>query len=188
MRYLFILLFLSTTLQISFAQSHAEKKLLQFAIAKGNILYNEKVRDYDINQVREALNKDTLFDWKYTALHEKYGLPDSLVFVLTKAEKIFINKQLDEMKGFTWKKHLFKNSLAVNFEAMSAYRKAHGGKLSFNPEDYKNGGYAFTKPILIRNNTIGFIYVTGRDEGKVLMYVKDKNQWKIKYMLEFWVS
>lgn len=188
MRYLFLLLMILFVHQAGNAQNHADKKFIRFAIGKENIVYNEKIHSYSISFTREALNKDTLFDWKYTFRHEKRGLPDSLVFVLKKSEKAFINKQLDKMKDFSWKKHLFKQSLAVDFETLGAYKKAHGRKLGYNPEDYKNGGYAFTKPIFIRNSTVCFIYITHRDEGKVLMYIKDKNQWRIKYMLDYWVS
>jgi hypothetical protein len=187
MRCLFLLLFLSLIAQVASAQNHAQKKLIRFAIGKDNIWYNDKVHSSNIDFVRETLSKDTLFDWRYMTLYEKRGLPDSLVFVLTKSEQAFINKELDDMKDFRWKKNLFKKSLVVNFDAMMAYKKTHDGKLNFNTDDYKNGGYAFSKPILIRNNTVGFIYLEYHG-GKVLMYIKDKNQWRIKYVLNFWVS
>ncbi|MES2378982.1 MAG: hypothetical protein V4553_20485 [Bacteroidota bacterium] len=188
MRYLLLLFSCIIPYLASNAQTHYEKKFIQFAIGKGNIWYGEKIESDGIDFVRETLSKDTLFDWRYMTLYAKRGLPDSLVFVLTKSEHAFINKELDGMKGFAWKKHLFKNSLLVNFEKWGAYRKAHQGKSSFNSDDYKNGGYRFTKPIFIRNKSVCFLYITHHDDGKVLMYVRNRTNWRIKYVLDFWVS
>lgn len=103
-------------------------------------------------------------------------MPDSLVFVLTKEDQVLINRQLDQMKGFKWKKNSFKNSLGVDKEV----------NRDFNPHDYKNGGYAFTKPVLIRDNTISFIYISHDSAGTITMYVKDKNEWAVKYCLARW--
>jgi hypothetical protein len=177
MRYLFFLLILIFTNQVSSAQNHAEKKLIRFAIGKENIWYGERIRERDIDAFRNALSNNTLlFNRKYAASYEKDGVPDSLVFVLTKADQVLINRQLDQMKGFTWKKNLFENALAVNIETIGTDKK-------FNPDDYKNGGYAFTKPVLIRNKTVGFIYISHNSVGTVIMYVRDKNEWTVKYLL-----
>lgn len=185
MRHLFLSTAFILACFVSSAQSRAEKELIRFAIGKDNIYYNETIRTYDIRDVTDALSKDTLFEWKYTARCEKHELPDSLIFVLKKADHALINHQLEQMKDFKFKKGLFKNSLMVNAEKLGAYKKAHGGKLSFNPEDYKNGGYIFTKPILIRHNTVGFINIIYKSDDYLMMYVKEQNKWKAKYMISY---
>jgi hypothetical protein len=181
MKYLILLVAFTLGCRLTMAQTREEKKLIRFAIGEENIWYDVNIRERDIAAFRYTLNNNTLlFNRKYTAPYEKDYAPDSLVFVLTKEDQVLINRQLDQLKGFTWNTNIFKNSRAVNLQTTNIDKDVSRG---FNLHDYKNGGYAFTKPVLIRNKTIGFIYVSHDGIGTVMMYMKDKKEWAVKYLL-----
>lgn len=181
MRYLLLLFSCLISYLTIHAQTRYEKKFIRFAIGKDNITYPDKVSPYWIDDVKETLSKDTLFDWKYAFRYEKRGLPDSLIFVLTKKEKVYIQHELDEIKNFVWKNNVLKHSLAIDYEKLKIYKQEHGGKLNYNPDDYKNGSYLFAKPIFIRGKQVCFFLTIHRGDEYLRMYVRKNGTWKLRF-------
>ncbi|GAA4096585.1 hypothetical protein GCM10022392_19810 [Mucilaginibacter panaciglaebae] len=159
-------------------------------IGEENILYNDKINFYWIKEIKEALNKDTLYDWKHGLRYEKHVLPDSLTFVLTASERSFINQELDKMNTLAWKDNLLKHSILITKQKLQQYRDLHGGQSYYESQEYKkfHKSYTFTKPIFIRNNTVCFFYLAETYGGNLMIYIKDGKKWKLKYIPYFWTS
>lgn len=181
MKYLFLLFAFIFSCSISYAQTRYEKEFIRFAIGTDNITYPANVGSGWINDVKESLSKDTLFDYLNTFRYEKIGLPDSLIFVLTSEEQAYIQHELDQNKSFVWKSNVVKHSLAIDYEKLKIYKQEHGGKLNYDPNDYKNGSYMFAKPIFIRNKQVCFFLIIGKDDVYLRMYVRKNGTWKLKF-------
>lgn len=189
MKYLFFLWTLILTCSICNAQTHREKKFIRFAIGQENIIYEKKINPGRIKELEEGpLKQDTLFELGDYTMPATYKTMKKNVFILTDMERVCILQQLDKMKGFTLKNNVVKKSLAVDYDELKTYKKQHNGQLSYNPDDYKNGWYAFTRPIFFRNNKFCLFYIVYNGGGKLLLYVKENGKWKLKLTPYYWVS
>lgn len=138
MRRLFFLSILILFCSIGVAQTRAEKKFIRMVIGSEHILYNDKINFYWIKEIKGALNKDTLYDWKDGLRYEKRVLPDSLTFVLTASERSFIYQELDKMNTFVWKNNIFKHSILVTKQKAQQYKDLHGGQPYYESQEYKD--------------------------------------------------
>jgi hypothetical protein len=145
------LFLLICTSNVCFAQmDSASIKFIRNVIHKKNILYNNRLDKYEIKEMREKLNEDTLSDFM-----------SGKIVVLSGEEKAKISKGLDAMTSMIWKDGILDNSKALNkneYEKLKIKKVTNGHNWFSFPKEWGGFVYTFSKPIFFRNNTLCVFY------------------------------
>lgn len=172
-----------------YAQIPDDLKLIKsFLPEDEKVYYLNKLPGYNYNYLKMELEKDTLMSLKYTAIQE--SITDSLInleriyrrefLVLSAEEKDSVNKQLENMRGEIWPPKLFENSYVIDTDTLNRV-----------PDTIPY--YVFSKPILIRNGTVGIFFYSSRcgslcGSGELLVLIKRKNKWEKWLIINSWIS
>ncbi len=112
------------------------------------IVYSSGLSHSRIDFIKKELSQDTLIDLE--CKKNKVALSSN--------ERAYINKELEKMKFQTWPKKIFKNSILINSDTISAiFKKPLIAQFDFFSK-YSNGYSFFSRPIFIRNNTLCIFY------------------------------
>ena len=185
MRYI-ITLILSTILITSLkAQNDATKQFIRSAVKFKHIVYVDSA-GIDVEEMRAVLDKDTIHTL----------MTNDPIFVITKEERTYINKELDAMRAFVWEKDLIDSSMLVKGRVLNKIFSNKKRKLpkswGYFHTHYGDGYFFFSKPIFIRNNT----YCIFRSayycdwslcgNGYIDIYKNINGKWVAWYPLKAW--
>ncbi|RYY06182.1 MAG: hypothetical protein EOP43_07035 [Sphingobacteriaceae bacterium] len=154
--------------------------LQEFFADKLPITYADTIHQYDLKYLKEALNKGTLYD-SFFLLKQK---SDDRQLILTKEEKKYLLEKIDEQQDFIWPNNLFHNSQKNNIQEKNSINKS---------KNFFQTVFSFSKPILIRNNSIGifyYAYYCGGEcgQGSIEIYRKSGTKWTRWISIIQWIS
>jgi hypothetical protein len=190
-----ILLLITSMLitELSQAQSNESTKTFIRSVVheEGKILYVDSISNNTINEMQEALNKDTISN---VIITDKRG--KRIVFDFTKKEREYINSELKKMRNYAWSEGLLKNSILLRQDTIGhifSMKAMLFDKWGYFKSHYGQGFHYFSKPIFLRNNTVCIFYEDYNcgwtcGDGSLNIYVKKGDKWIVKYILYTWDS
>ena len=181
------------------AQTDITTEFLDYIFqTKTNIYYAENSNKYMIETMHDELKNDTLFNNGF--INSKATDPNAKI-ILSNAEREYVLGKVEALKKFRWEEGQIKNGKVMpKSEINAVYRSSvsKGWKKSLKVwehihEKYGPGFYTFSKPILLRNDTLCIFYIDFHcgglcGNGEFSAYIKQEGEW-IKYcVISNWVS
>jgi hypothetical protein len=139
------------------------------------ILYVDSIIYFRSVDALKDLLKKRNFSWKYDHINNRQ-------LIITKSELSFIIDNLNALKIEEWNDNIFENSMRIPADSlMHAAISINDYKTPASIRKYKYVWH-FSKPILIRNNTIAFVqyaYICGPECGneEIAFYKKMGDRW-----------
>lgn len=165
----------------SYSQSTKNSTIVlqKFFADKFPITYSDTIHQYDLKYLKQVLADDILYNSSLS------GQKDNIrQLILTKNEKKYLLKKVDEQQGFVWPDNLFQN---VRKDSSDKKNLTSNFKKFFQPI------YNFSKPIFIRNDSICIFYYgyyCGGEcgQGSVEIYHKIDGKWTNWISMIQWIS
>jgi hypothetical protein len=147
------------------------------------LFYTADLNGITLHEIGKYLSKDTIWIYKQLA-QGKLQTVDSII--LSKEEKLFLEKQIASQEGKIWDDNLLDKSKLTERDTIN--RKY---TYSRRPKDYKPITiYSFSKPIFIKNDSICFFYyqevTAGFGGGQLCLYKKYDGKWKFIQWFYSW--
>ncbi|MGZ3767992.1 MAG: hypothetical protein ACXVA2_25230 [Mucilaginibacter sp.] len=159
-------------------------------IAKEVFIYTDKTPTSFLEDVTKILRRDTLRGIPFGI---GSGIVNKEYIVLSKEERDYIFKCLQEQKAKVWHDHLLPNSKLVLNDTIADVFKDQGKNWPYFNSHFGNGYHSFTQPIFLRNNSVCFFYndygcgwLCG--SGDFAVYIKKNGVWEKVIPLYAWIS
>ncbi len=188
---LFLLICTSTCLgqdkeQIQFIESYFSKSNFS---RPDKLVYGKGLWKFEIEDILKSLAKDTIFSLGY-----KYESVDNLL-ILSKEDKKQIDSQLDSLSSDNWYESLhLENAQAVSQDSIKAiFANTPDLGWQYFRTKYGKELYHFSKPVLLRNNTLCLFYYSNAcgslcGEGYLTLFRKEQGSWVKWFIIYSWVS
>ncbi len=188
---LLLLLFASTTKgQESIETQKFLSSVFKDKIVKDIFIYTDNIWPARYNDLAHALNPDTLQNLRFG-----FGkvTDNSEYIVLSKEEKAYIFKCLQQQRTNAWPDHLFQNSRLVLYDTITNIFKDRTRGWPYFHNQYGAEFHSFLKPIFLRNNSVCFFYSDYScgglcGFGEFAIYRKKDSDWEKIITLFTWIS
>jgi len=155
--------------------------------AKELFIYTDKLWPSRYDELLHSINADTLRG----NLFIKKNNPDYIV--LSKEEKAYILKCLQEQRADTWPNHLLPNSRLVLYDTIASIFKDRKREWTYFYSHYGAKFHSFSKPIFLRNNSLCFFYSDYScgglcGFGNFAIYRINNGKWEEIISLFSWIS
>jgi len=152
--------------------------------AKG--FYSDKISYHQIDEMRESLNKDTLFSNNWPKREVTY-------LVFSTEERAHINREIDKFINFKWRDGLVPQLKMISADTIKSIFADRLKSWRYFYNKYGLYIHEFTKPIFLRNNTICIFYkqfVCGDlcGFGTFDVYLLKEGKWVAEYHISSWIS
>ena len=189
MKLILSIFFMTLSVSIYSQENSSVKKFLNdyFENFDKRILYSDNVENNYIDQLVKAISNNPIKLYKiYTSENDS---PTNDKLFLTDQEKGYITKELNSQRGILWTDNLLKDSKVIARDTITTiFFKSVKGWNYFN-KSYGEIYYSFTKPIMIRDNSLCFFYIAFYKEisfagGEFSVYKIVNGKWK--YFMTIW--
>ncbi|MBC3787064.1 hypothetical protein [Spirosoma utsteinense] len=156
------------------------------AIAK--LIYRDRLDSHQLDAMKSALNKDTLYGLRGIAYDS------SQILILSPQERTYIDQALVKLAGIRWDRDLFKYGHVMSEDSLEAIFMGpkHRG-WSYFRQHYGTSLQEFSNPIFIRDNTVCIFY-SGHTcdyecgEGSLSIFRQENGNWHLWMKLYTWMS
>lgn len=151
------------------------------------LVYRDRVGEHVIENMKEALNQDTLY-----ALGARFNQADDRL-LLTQQERNYIQHELKLLAQLTWTDELFENGKALTKAVIDSIYNDRTRGWSYFKKHYGSRLYNFSKPIFLRTHSLCVFY-SGYScgprcgEGQLMLFRKKNGTWEHWMDLYRWVS
>ncbi len=152
--------------------------------------YTDKIWPAYYDNIERSLKADTL---QGALFPYRRDTPKEYI-VLSKQEKVYIFKCLQEQKTKAWPDNLFPKSRLILYDTITAiFKDRRRGWPYFNNHFARSGFHSFTQPIFLRNNSLCIFYSDYScgglcGSGEFAVYRKQNGVWIKIISLYSWIS